>query len=650
MNSSDKNVASHIVGYLLSLRSKPPTSHRVGIVRTMTKEGEMSSDNSLSARVCIGMLRDWVSEERWTDEKVPMQQKKAMRCRVEQIVETLREGYELKKEDVEESREYVKFLRETIDVLTYETRKINGSATALDFVSDRVASNKIKRLSEIEKEDNVSGCAILVDCKDAFEKMRECKYLESGTILVFDKMTHYFEFETQALWTLFRLISSRCELKYRWMVYCGGGRDKIGSAALEIISDDEEEEEKKTQKRTILRSVSRGLSLLEFELHGKEKFNGCETGKDGNIYFIPANARRVARLDPRTDRVEWIGPDLGKQNQKWLRGYLSSIDGCIYGVPCCSREILKIDTNDAKNPKITTLKPNLFNDVWMWHGGVIARDGHLYCVPANAESVLKVEIPSNKITLIKPEKESVLKRRQQCYGGLICRDGTIVCVPQNGERVIRIDPKRSSIKEMGPNLSDGNYKFHGGCFSKLDQSVYGIPNHANRCIRVVPHRDQVELFGDADMISSASPRGGRYKYEGGVVGPDGSIYFMPGSADRVLKVIPPPSPDSSVKPRCVLIGESLAGEKMTSDKYQNGKLGRDGCVYGIPVKARGVLRIDTKTDSLCSLYPEKSGPLTGLDKYQGGVFVPSTGAIYCVPFMAKKVLKIVPEEITKCMS
>ena len=33
---------------------------------------------------------------------------------------------------------------------------------------------------------------------------------------------------------------------------------------------------------------------------------------------------------------------------------------------------LKIDTNDAKNPKITTLKPNLFNDVWMWHG-VIAR-------------------------------------------------------------------------------------------------------------------------------------------------------------------------------------------------------------------------------------------------------------------------------------
>ena len=37
---------------------------------------------------------------------------KAMRCRVEQIVETLREGYGVKKED-EESREYVKFLRET---------------------------------------------------------------------------------------------------------------------------------------------------------------------------------------------------------------------------------------------------------------------------------------------------------------------------------------------------------------------------------------------------------------------------------------------------------------------------------------------------------------------------------------------------------
>ena len=50
---------------------------------------------------------------------------------------------------------------------------------------------------------------------DAFEKMNECKYLESGTILVFEKLTHYFEFETQALWTLFRLISSRRDLKYR---------------------------------------------------------------------------------------------------------------------------------------------------------------------------------------------------------------------------------------------------------------------------------------------------------------------------------------------------------------------------------------------------------------------------------------------------
>ena len=69
---------------------------------------------------------------------------------------------------------------------------------------------------------------------------------------------------------------------------------------------------------------------------------------------------------------------------------------------------------------------------------------------------------------------------------------------------------------------------------------------------------------------SASPRGGRYKYEGGVVGPDGSIYFA--VPQILLKVIPPP-PDSTVKPRCVLIGESLAGEKMTSDKYQNGKLG-----------------------------------------------------------------------------
>ena len=411
----------------------------------------------LSARVSITLLKDWVSEERWTDEKVSIQQKSAMKKRVGEIVEMLRERYKVNED--EETREYTRFLQKTVHELTYKTRKINGSSTALDFVLDRVPHKKVKKLSEMKKdEDNISaaGGVLVVDCIEAYDKLKDIKCFESGTIFVFDKMTHHFEFETRALWTLFRL-RSRHDLTYRWIVYCGGGRDKIGSAALEIVSDENEDEEK-TQEETVLRPISRGLSLLKFELHGKEKFNGCETGKDGNIYLIPANARRVARLDPRTDHVEWVGPDLGSQRQKWLRGYLSSLDGCIYGVPCCSREILKIDTNDAKNPKITTLKPNLFSGDWLWHGGVIARDGRLYCVPANAQSVLKIEIPSSKMTLIKPENGSILKRTQQCYGGLICRDGTIICIPQNGEKVIRIDPARSSIKEMGKCLFHYNYR------------------------------------------------------------------------------------------------------------------------------------------------------------------------------------------------
>ena len=51
----------------------------------------------------------------------------------------------------------------------------------------------------------------------------------------------------------------------------------------------------------------------------------------------------------------------------------------------------------------------------------------------------------------------------------------------------------------------------------------------------------------------------------------------------------------------------------------------------------------------CSLYPEKTGPLTGLDDIKVvSSYHPRVRST--VPFMAKKVLKIVPEEITRCMS
>ena len=483
-------------------------------------------------------------------------------------------------------------------------------------------------------------------------------HIRRGTVIVFDELFNYSGFENGELRALYE-IRKRFDFRYRWRAFCGGGRHRVGSASLVVtrVGDDEDVSSKVASSVSSVAMaptipVSRGLYVLDGELRGKDKFNGAEIGSDGKIYFIPANARRVARVDPLSDRVEWIGPDLGSQRQKWLRGYLAP-DGCIYGVPCCASNVLRIDTK-IDPPAVTVLEPTSedakWSGDWRWHGGVVGRDGNLVCVPANAKRVLKIHVPSGKLSTFgggdgdDGRSSDLLDVDQQFYGGLISREGNVYCIPQNGERVLKICPEKSTVEAIGSERFPGSYKWHGGCYSPVDDCVYGIPNHTDVCLRIDPQRDVVETFGDRSAIRKSTPRNeGKYKYEGGVVGTDGNIYLMPGAADRVLKIVVPRSPEE--RPRVSFVGGSFANARKTSDKWQNGKMGDDGCIYGIPVKAQGVLRIDLKTQDVCSIHPKTLGPLLGLDKYQGAVKTPN-GSIYCVPFMSRYVLKIVPKEIT----
>eukprot|EP00939_MAST-03C_sp_MAST-3C-sp1_P001762 g1762.t1 len=385
--------------------------------------------------------------------------------------------------------------------------------------------------------------------------------IQKNTVIVFDEICNYSGFENGELRALYE-VSKKYGLRYRWIAFCGGGRHKVGSGAILVTSLGNERVEGSTKvgdddlTKPLNRPIERGLRFLDYELCGKDKFNGAETGADGRIYFIPANAHRVARVDPASDRVEWIGPDLGAQPQKWLRGYLAP-NGSIYCVPCCAKNVLKIDTT--------------------------------------------------------------------------------------------VDPPRIRVEMVGSVFREGGWKWHGGCYCPDIDTIFGIPNHIDTCLRVVPPDDDVRIFGDRATIRDSTPRNdGKYKYEGGVVGTDGNVYLMPGAADRVLKIEPARKGGRGSLPTVRLIGRSFANEKKTLDKWQNGKMGDDGCIYGIPVKAEGVLRIDLKTQEVTSIYPAETGPLLGLDKYQGAAKA-SNGCIYCVPFMSKRVLKISPAEIASCI-
>ena len=98
-------------------------------------------------------------------------------------------------------------------------------------------------------------------------------------------------------------------------------------------------------------------------------------------------------------------------------------------------------------------------------------------------------------------------------------------------------------------------------------------------------------------------------------------------------MVVPPSPEPATE-TCSLVGPRFPGK----NKWQNGFVGRDGHVYGIPCDAPHVLRIDPLTDAVGTC----GAPLPdGREKWEGGV-VGNDGAMYCAPQQAPCVLKIDP--------
>ena len=66
----------------------------------------------------------------------------------------------------------------------------------------------------------------------------------------------------------------------------------------------------------------------------------CAVALDGCIYFMPAAARRIMKLDPNNgDAMSCVGDDLGDGWKKYI-GTVVGIDGCVYGIPPNSSRIL----------------------------------------------------------------------------------------------------------------------------------------------------------------------------------------------------------------------------------------------------------------------------------------------------------------------
>jgi hypothetical protein len=385
-------------------------------------------------------------------------------------------------------------------------------------------------------------------------------------------------------------------------------------------------------------------------LHGQTLYLGGEVGSDGKIYCIPGHAPRVLKIDPETDKVTQIGPELDSNGTKfkWLRGI--PIGDVIYGLPCHASEVLRIHVPTQTITKIPIPYEEFYQDpqvakqqrkcIWKYHGGSISTaDDCIYAVPQSALHVLKIDPFSDTCSFVGPE----LPGKYKWYGGVPCDDGAIYCVPQNSAHVLRIHPDKVTLHG---DYGEGGHKWHGAAKSQ-NGVVVCIPNNVDTVLCVTPNGDEPILteVGDDSIIQTGRHRDDKkYKYLGAMAGTNGRVYIFPSGSEYVLEV----DTEGDMKTRNV--GPNLRDtgmERIFQNKWQNGLTNpHDQCVYAIPLAGETVLRIDcSKEDGVeVTTWPLPS-PYETLDKFEGGVICPN-GLIYTVPNNCKAVLKIQPASWT----
>lgn len=377
-------------------------------------------------------------------------------------------------------------------------------------------------------------------------------------------------------------------------------------------------------------------------LHGQSLYLGGEVGSDGKVWFIPGHASRVLCLDPNTDKLQQVGP-IFSGKFKWLRGIV--VGDIIYGLPCNHHEVLRINVRTREISTLTIPYQEFYQEEqvvneqsrqpWKYHGGNVSPvDGCIYAIPQSAKHVLKIDPFNDTCSLIGPE----LPGKYKWYGGLIgTTDGAIYGILHNSPHVLRIHPEEGVT--LHGDYGTGGHKWHGASVSG-DGTIVCVPANADTVLCIQPgQKPTMYEIGDAECIRTGRHRQDRkYKYLGAMTGPDGKVYIFPSGSEEVLQV---DTAKRTVQP----VGPNIYDanmERLSQNKWQNGLVSDMECaVYGIPLAAESLLRIDCSVDPpAVSTWPLPS-PHRGLAKFEGGVVAPN-GILYTVPNNHKAVLRIEP--------
>lgn len=175
--------------------------------------------------------------------------------------------------------------------------------------------------------------------------------------------------------------------------------------------------------------------IMEIWISKKEKkffYCGSLLHPNGLIYFFPQYKQRVMVLDPRDDKIYFIGKCISSM----VFGASIALDGNIYGYSAYGTGILMIETKTNKTKMI-------FQDKrFGCYGSILGIYGSVLGVPGDGDLIYEFDPLTKKLSVLEKLQE---KGKAKCAGAAMGPDGSIYCIPAMGTKIYVLRPERKHV-------------------------------------------------------------------------------------------------------------------------------------------------------------------------------------------------------------
>lgn len=274
-------------------------------------------------------------------------------------------------------------------------------------------------------------------------------------------------------------------------------------------------------------------------------------GKNGKIYTgtsLSFGGSGSIQIDPLSKSTNFYSVNLIGSN------LVTALNGIIYAPPISgSSNILYVNT-------VTGIGGFFGSGLDATNGGVLGSDGKIYCIPGYSGSGLTPLVIDPSTNTTSTPFNTVSGNYDSWQGGVLAQNGKIYGIPKSATSILKIDPATSGISTFGTVLgsaASGNPNIGGrsGGVLGVDGKIYAAPNgngpfnlNAQKILVIDPITETLSYLDIPGYVS------GNSQWRGGVLAPNGKIYFIPSDGCTKVLVI---GQTTSTKPSNTLLGPYL---------------------------------------------------------------------------------------------